>query len=88
MNHHLTLALANQRVTELRAAAEAAHRAKSAAADRGAPAARRGVLSRLFARRRYREVELRWPDGVSSVISLPPPSAPADSGRGMASSKR
>lgn len=89
MNHHLTLALANQRVAEIRAAAAQAQRARIAAADGHGPAARRSRLSRLLARRRYRRVELVWPDGVCSVVSVPRPSASADdSARGMAGTRR
>ncbi|HXZ65704.1 MAG TPA: hypothetical protein VEH05_13270 [Streptosporangiaceae bacterium] len=89
MNPHLTQALAEQRAAELRAAGEAARLARAAEAGRAGRAPRRSRLSLLLPGRRYRRVELVWPDGVCSVVSVPRPSVPADQpARGMAGTRR
>lgn len=74
MNPHFTAAIAEQRIADLRSAAEASRRARAAADARSA---RKSRLSWLLASRRYREVELVWPDGVCTVVSAPRASAPA-----------
>jgi hypothetical protein len=80
---YITKALADQRAGEFLAAAEAHRLAAAATGSRGRPhGARVGWLSRitrLAARRRYREIELYWPDGICSVVAAPPP-APASQG--------
>jgi hypothetical protein len=74
MYSHLTEALAQQHVTDLRRAAAA--RSRSATGARAAAglaagrtlARRAGRLVRPLRGRRYREIELVWPDGVCSVV--------------------
>ena len=73
MNPHLTEALAEERIADMRRQA-AAHRLAAGAGPartaRGSSALRRsaGRLIRSFGGRRYRQVELVWPDGVCSVV--------------------
>ncbi len=73
MNPYLTRALAEQRMADMRAAGAAHRLAAAARASHGAKAD--GTLARgggrripSLSRRRYRQVELLWPDGVSSVV--------------------
>jgi hypothetical protein len=88
MNPSLTQALAEQRIMDQRASA-AAHRLAAAAraehrATAGVQGRRASRLIRSLGRRRYRQVELIWPDGVCSVV----PAHPDDATRPMANSKR
>jgi len=91
---YITKALADQRAEELAAAAAAAsHRRAAAAPGRGAARLRfraewSSRLSRLFGRRRYRKVELVWPDGVCSVVAAPPRPAAKDPAGPLADSRR
>jgi hypothetical protein len=84
---YITKALADQRTRELVAAAEAHRLAAAAESGTGQRRVRAGWLSRiawLGARRRYREIELFWPDGVCSVVSAaesPDPAGPLASSR-------
>jgi hypothetical protein len=90
MYSHLTEALAQQRVTDLRRAAAAQAQARSAAGAAeglatGRTLARRaGRLIRPLRSRRYREIELVWPDGVCSVV----PARSDDRPQPMANSRR
>jgi hypothetical protein len=73
VNPHLTQALAEQRIADFRRAAAASRLAASArsvhgARGRGALLRRAGRLIRPLGGRRYRQVELVWPDGVCSVV--------------------
>jgi hypothetical protein len=88
MNPHLTEALAQQRIADWhreaaarRLAAAAAHADGSAS---GTLARRAGRLLRTLGRRRYRQIELVWPDGVCSVV----PTRPDDPARPLAGSRR
>jgi IS5 family transposase len=89
MNPYLTEALAEQRIADWRREAAASRRA-AAAREVGGPAAigtlahRAGRLIRLLAGRRYRQIELVWPDGVCSVV----PARSDDPARPMAASRR
>lgn len=70
---HLTQALAEERIADLRheAAASrlaAASRSATSAAGSGRLVRRAGRLVRSLGGRRYRQVELVWPDGVCSVV--------------------
>jgi hypothetical protein len=89
MNPSLTQATAEQRIAELRREAAAYRRAAAARASHGQPAdgSRAHAAARLIrslGRRRYREIELVWPDGVRTVV----PTKPGDSTRPLASSRR
>jgi hypothetical protein len=73
MNPHLTQALAEERIADLRREAAAsrlaavpgpAHRV----AGSSALLRRAGRLIRSLSGRRYRQIELVWPDGVCSVV--------------------
>jgi hypothetical protein len=73
MNPHLTQALAEQRIADLRREAAASRLAAVAGPADGGSARGRlfrsaGRLVRSLGRRRYRQVELVWPDGVCSVV--------------------
>jgi hypothetical protein len=88
MNPHLTEALAQQRIADWHREA-AARRLAAAALRVDGPAARprSGRVARLLrtlGRRRYRQIELVWPDGVCSVVSA----RPDDAARPMAGSRR
>jgi hypothetical protein len=89
MYSHLTEALAQQRIADLRRAA-----ARRVPPDPGASAAGGLATGRTLARRaarlirsprgrRYRDIELVWPDGVCSVVSARPDDRP----RPMANSR-
>jgi hypothetical protein len=89
MNPTLTQALAEQRIIDMQssaaahrlaAAARAAHGTKAA----GAPGRRASRLIRSLGRRRYRQIELIWPDGVCSVV----PAQSDDATRPLANSQR
>lgn len=89
MYSHLTEALAQQRIADLRRAAAlrvplgpGARKAGGRAAGRTL-ARRAGRLIRSPRGRRYRDIELVWPDGVCSVV----PSRPEDRPRPMANSR-
>jgi hypothetical protein len=73
MYPHLTEALAQQRIADMRR--EAAARGLAAAASEAGRLPVAGTLARRAARllasrsrRRYRQIELTWPDGVCSVV--------------------
>jgi hypothetical protein len=73
MNPHLTQALAEERIADMRREAAASRLAAGARPVRsglGGGTLRRsaGRLIRSLGRRRYRQVELVWPDGVCSVV--------------------
>jgi hypothetical protein len=73
MNPHLTQALAQQRIADMRREAAASRLAAGAGlvqGTRGSGALLRGAgrLIRWHSGRRYRQVELVWPDGVCSVV--------------------
>jgi len=89
MNPHLTEALAQQRIADLHREAAARSFAAAAARADGSVAydslARRATrLLRTLGRRRYRQIELVWPDGVCSVV----PTRPDDPARPLAGSRR
>ncbi len=69
MHPEVLRAMAAERTAELRAGAVRSRRA-NAAANRCANR-RTGRLSRLSAGDRSHRVELTWPDGVRSVVSVP-----------------
>jgi hypothetical protein len=86
---HLTESLAEQRIADMRAEAAVRHLTAAARAARGSAAngtlawrARR--LIRSLGGRRYREVELVWPDGVCSVV----PAGSDEPARPLASNRR
>jgi hypothetical protein len=86
---HLTEAIAEQRIADARRDAAARRLAMTAkAADRPAPggtlARRAGRLIRSLGGRRYRQIELVWPDGVCSVV----PTRSDDQTRPLANSRR
>jgi hypothetical protein len=89
MNPHLTEALAQQRIADFHRAA-AARRLATVAVQAGGstqagPLTRRAVrLLRSLGGRRYRQIELVWPDGVCSVV----PSRSDDPARPLANSRR
>jgi hypothetical protein len=79
MNPHLTEALAEERIADMRREAAASRRAADARSGHSGPGG--GTLRRSAGRlirwhsvirwhggRRYRQVELVWPDGVCSVV--------------------
>jgi hypothetical protein len=71
MNPHLIQALAEQRIADLRREAAVSRLAAgpaSVVAGSGTLARRAGRLVRSLGGRRYRQVELVWPDGVCSVV--------------------
>ena len=91
MHPYLTKALADQRAADLIAAAEAHHLAAAAGSGRGRRGVRAGWfsrLTRLAARRRYREIELYWPGGVCSVVSAQPHTAASEQQAGPVASGR
>jgi len=72
MNPRLTEALAEERIADMRRAAAASRLGAGARPIRSGPGGtlRRsaGRLIRSLGGRRYRQVELVWPDGVCSVV--------------------
>jgi hypothetical protein len=89
MYTHLIESLAEQRIADLRAEAAArnltaAARAARGSAANGTLARRAGRLIRSLGGRRYREIELVWPDGVCSVI----PARSDEPARPLANSRR
>ncbi len=86
MNPYVTPSVAETIIADRLAAAEAYRRAKAARAGRTSRTMRRNWLR---PGRRYRHVELMWPDGVCSVVSAPEPQAsPGSQDRGLAGSRR
>jgi hypothetical protein len=86
MNPQLNQALAEQRIADMRREAAASRLAALAR-----PAAASSTLSRRARRlirslrgRRYRQIELVWPDGVCSVV----PARSDDPARPLAGSRR
>ena len=84
MNPYVTPQVAQTIMADRLAAAEAYRRAKAA---RDGRTSRKNRLTWHLAGRRYRRVELMWPDGVRSVVSAPEQSA-GDQARGLAGSRR
>jgi hypothetical protein len=84
MNPYVTPLVAQTIMADRLAAAEAYRRAKAA---RDGRTSRKNRLSWALPGRRYRRVELTWPDGVRSVVSAPEPSA-GNQARGLAGSRR
>ena len=89
MNPHLTQALAEQKIADLRRAAAAGTLAAAAAASYGPVASgslvqRASRLIRSLGGRRYRQIELIWPDGVCTVV----PARSDDPDRPLANSRR
>ncbi len=71
MNPHLTQAVAEQRIRDLHAESAARRLAAGPGAKaRGTWVRGAGRLIRSLGRRRYRQVELIWPDGVCSVVPV------------------
>jgi hypothetical protein len=73
MNPNLTQALAQQRIADMRREAAANRLAAGAGRVHGATGSgtllrNAGRLIRSLGGRRYRQVELVWPDGVCSVV--------------------
>lgn len=86
MNPYVTPSLAQTIINDRLASAEAYRLAKAARAGRPSRKTRLGWP--LFGRR-YRRVELRWPDGVCSVVSAPePPASAGNQARGLAGTRR
>ncbi|MGH3300451.1 MAG: hypothetical protein ACRDOK_02010 [Streptosporangiaceae bacterium] len=90
MYPHLTQALAEQRIADLRRAATgprlvAAMRAADSAAAHGTLPQRASRLIRSLGGRRYRRIELVWPDGVCSVV---PARSDDDPARPLANTRR
>ena len=85
MNPYVTPMVAETIVADRLAAAEAYRRAKAARAGR---TSRRTRLNWALPGRRYRRVELMWPDGVCSVVSAPEPESAGNQARGLAGSRR
>lgn len=86
MHPYMAEAIARQQVADWHSAAAQSWLARDAA-DGRAPRRRR-LTWPLFGRR-YRRVELVWPDGVCSVVSAPRPAASADHHvRGLTGSRR
>jgi hypothetical protein len=86
MNPQLNQALAEQRIADMRR--EAAASRLAALAGRAGPGStlsrRASRLIRSLSGRRYRQVELVWPDGVCSVV----PARSDDPARPLAGSRR
>jgi hypothetical protein len=73
MNPHLSQALVEERIADMRRQAAASRLAAGAKPAHGAVGSgtllrRAGQLIRSLGGRRYRQVELVWPDGVCSVV--------------------
>jgi hypothetical protein len=86
MNPYVTPSLAQAIIADRLASAEAYRRAKAA---RDGRTSRKTRLSWALPGRRYRRVELRWPDGVCSVVSAPePPASAGNQARRLAGSRR
>lgn len=86
MNPYVTPAVAESIIADKLASAEAYRRARAARLGR---TTRKARLSLPLPGRRYRHVELMWPDGVRSVVSAPePPASPGNHARGLAGSRR
>jgi hypothetical protein len=73
MNPHLSQALAQQQIADMHRAAAARRLAAGAgpahsATGSGTLLRSAGRLMRSLGPRRYRQVELVWPDGVCSVV--------------------
>lgn len=86
MNPYVTPAVAQAIIADRLASAEAYRQAKAARVGR---TSRKTRLSWPLPGRRYRRVELRWPDGVCSVVSAPePPASAGNQTRGLAGSRR
>jgi hypothetical protein len=92
MNPYVTPSLAQAIIADRLASAEAYRRAKAARDGRHGRDGRTSWKTRLswaLPGRRYRRVELRWPDGVCSVVSAPePPASAGDQARRLAGSRR
>ncbi|MGB6458083.1 MAG: hypothetical protein WBH47_26725 [Streptosporangiaceae bacterium] len=89
MNPHLTQALAAQKIADLRRAAAAGTLATAASASyapvtSGTLGQRASRLIRSLGGRRYRQIELVWPDGVCTVV----PAQSDDPHRPLANSRR
>jgi hypothetical protein len=81
MNPHLTQALVEQRIADMRREAAVSRLAAAAGpasvvSGSGTLARRASRLVRSFGGRRYRQVELVWPDGVCSVVPAQPDDRP------------
>jgi len=86
MNPYVTPQVAETVIADRLAAAEAYRRAKAARVGR---TSRKTRTSWPLHGRRYRRVELMWPDGVCSVVSTQESSASAGNQvRGLAGSRR
>jgi hypothetical protein len=86
MNPYVTPSVAESIIADRLASAEAYRRARAARLGR---TSRKARLSLPLPGRRYRHVELMWPDGVRSVVSAPePPASPGNQARGLAGSRR
>jgi hypothetical protein len=86
MNPYVTSLVAQAVVADKLAAAEAYRRGRAARVGR---TSRKTRLSFPLPGRRYHRVELRWPDGVSSVVGAPEqPTSPGSQARGLAGSRR
>lgn len=75
MHPYITAAIAEQRIADMRSAAAARRRVKAAQAAGTRQRRSRGGWP--LAGRRYRQVELRWPDGVCTVVPAQEAPAPA-----------
>jgi hypothetical protein len=86
MNPYVTPSVAQAIIADRLASAEAYRQAKAARVGR---TSRKMRLSWLLPGRRYRRVELMWPDGVCSVVSAPePPASPGSQARRLAGTRR
>lgn len=86
MNPYVTPQVAEAVIADRLAAAEAYRRAKAARVGR---TSRKMRTSWPLPGRRYRRVELMWPDGVCSVVGAPePPASAGHQARGLAGSRR
>jgi hypothetical protein len=89
MNPHLTLALAEERIADMHREAAASRLATAARRAHGAAASRvrarrAGRLIWSLRGRRYRQIELVWPDGVCSVV----PARSDDTARPLTGSRK
>lgn len=86
MNPYVTPTVAQTVIADRLAAAEAYRRAKAARVGRPSRKLRR---SRSLSGRWHRRVELTWPDGVRSVVEVPPqPQRDDEAARGLAGNRR
>jgi len=86
MNPYVTSKVGEAIMADRLAAAEAYRLAKAARLARTSRKTRR---SWPLPGRRYRHVELMWPDGVRSVVGTPEaPASPGNQSRGLAGSRR